>query len=69
MPALALSSELRPDGTVIVQVGRRDLAQANLVLTPEGRGDAQVQQVMDTLYHPEELGAITVSRTQERKRV
>lgn len=68
MPAQALSSTIREDGTVVVTVGRQDLAQANLVLTPEGRGDAQIQQVMDTLYRPEELGAITVSRKQEQKR-
>lgn len=68
MPAQALSSEVREDGTVHVTVGRQDFAQAHLILTPEGRGSTQVQEIMESLYDPATVGAILISRKQERKR-
>jgi hypothetical protein len=64
-----LDSKVREDGSVIVTVGREDFAQANLVLTADGRGSAHLQEIADTLYHPETVQAITISRTQEQKRV
>lgn len=68
MPAPILDSKMREDGSVVVTVGRQDFAQATLVLTPEGRGSTHLQEIADTLYHPETVGDITISRDQERKR-
>lgn len=68
MSAPILNSHIREDGSVIVQVGREDFAQTNLVLTADGRGSTHLQEIADTLYRPETVGDITISRDQERKR-
>lgn len=68
MGALILGSDVQPDGSVIVTYGRKDFSQGQLVITPEMRGDASLQSIVDSLYDHEVFTAQMVSRKQERAR-
>lgn len=68
MGAVILGSEVRPDGSVLVTYGRQDFSQGQLVIPQSMRGDASLQSIVDMLYDPEALSALTISRKQERNR-
>ena len=68
MAHIVLGSEVRENGSVVVTVGRRDLAQAVCVLTPAARGEASTVEIYELLYEPGALNALVISRRQQAKR-